>query len=197
MYEEIDLDAIESNKDEAPDYRPMLKESGGLGAPASVDDSRYRVKVLSTLESEERSSYSEFARVAEREGLSGIAKVFKEILKEEHGHSQELPRSETLTNLKTSIMREKQKIQIMQSMMDESRKDGDFVMVDKLKGMIADEQGHVDMLSKAAAELEDRMDREAPKKDSRAEKEMVCSFGRCTEKTKFEEGFDSRLNDGD
>ncbi len=194
-YEEIDLDAIESNKDEAPDYRPMLK-SDGPGAPSEPDTRRYTVNVLSTLETEEKSRYEEFAKVAEGEGLGKIARIFRDIMREEEGHSGELPESRTVNNLKTSIGREKEKLGILRSMISDAQKDGDTVMEEKLKAMFVQEEGHVRKLTEAVSELETRMDDVSKKKASKSEESSrVCKMGKCVEKSKFEEDFETVTSD--
>ncbi|MFH0956534.1 MAG: hypothetical protein V1813_01585 [Candidatus Aenigmatarchaeota archaeon] len=45
MAKHISLDAIESNRDEAPDYRSKLK-ADPLGAPVGTDDRMYRTRAL-------------------------------------------------------------------------------------------------------------------------------------------------------
>ena len=186
MYEQIDLDAIESNKDEAPDYRPFLK-SGSLGAPVTVE---YRMRYLSTLESEEKSSYSEFAKIADREGLRQVAGVFKKILEEEKEHEKELNEgNETMMNLRTSIQREKDKIKIMNDIIDEAYREKDTKAVTKIKGMVGEEK--VSMLEAVLGELEkkqvqekERMKKDAEKKDG--ESGELCNRGVCVPRGKGE-----------
>jgi rubrerythrin len=151
MYEKIDLDAIESNKDEAPDYKPLNK-SRSLGAPVNVE---YRMNYLSTLESEEKASYSEFAKIADREGLRKVAGVFKKILEDEKEHEKELRQeNETMINLKTSIQRERDKIKVMDDIVDQALREKDTKTAIRVKEMIVEEHGHVKMLQAAVSELE-------------------------------------------
>ena len=190
MYEEIDLDAIESNKDEAPDYRPLLRS--GLSAPVDVDTTRYRVRILSTLESEERSRYEEFARIADEEGLAKIAGVFRNIMKEEQKHAAslpEIPKNRTVTNVKASIVRENEKIEIIKSMLDGAEEEGDAVLSAKLRRMLAEEQGHVMVLKNAMGVIERRAAEEKPAA-TEEEPGMVCEFGKCVKKSRFESEFD-------
>ena len=184
MYEQIDLDAIESNKDEAPDYRPFLKSSA-LGAPVNIE---YRMRYLSTLESTEKASYDEFARIADREGLKKVAGVFREILEEEKEHEKKLKESnETLMNLRTSIQREKDKVNMIKDILDEAYREKDTKVVSSLRGMISEEQGHVEKLEEAAQELDKKQQqmKEQMKKDAAkkaGEKEKYCSYGVCVVK---------------
>ncbi len=182
MYEEIDLDAIESNKDEAPDYRPMLK-SQSSGTPVSVE---YRMRYLSTLESEEKASYQEFARIADQQGMRKIAKVFRDILQDEKGHADELAeKSSTVTNLKTAIQREKDKIGTIKSVMAEAEKENDSSVTARLSSMLAEEQGHVEKLGKALDELEKDIARmKSGRKEE--ENEEFCTYGVCVPKGKGE-----------
>ena len=124
MYEEIDLDAIESNKDEAPDYRPLLKSSSqGLGASPEIN---YRMRYLSSLESREKASYAEFAKIADKEGMKKIALVFRDILQDEKSHADELEqKNNTMMNLRTSIKGELNKIDTIKSVMDQAPKEKD------------------------------------------------------------------------
>ncbi|MBN2330281.1 MAG: rubrerythrin family protein [Candidatus Aenigmarchaeota archaeon] len=188
MYEQIDLDAIESNKDEAPDYRPFLKSSSP-GAPVNIE---YRMRYLSSLESTEKASYDEFARIADREGLKKVAGVFRQILEQEKEHERKLNEGrETMTNLRMSIQREKDKITIMRDMLDEAYREKETKVVSRLKGMISEEEGHVIKLSEAAGELEKKMEQEKDQlKKEAAEKEaesgQYCNLGVCVTNGKGE-----------
>lgn len=184
MYEEISLDAIESNRDEAPDYKSRLHEgSRGLGAPTGTDDRVYRVRQIASLEAEERSRYEEFARVAEREGLRNIAAVFKGILMEEAGHAMQLPRSQTAANLRTSVGREREKIEILKVMLSDARDEGDFALAGRLSRMVMEEEGHVRRLSDAIKLLESSP---APAPRATREEENFCEFGTCSPASKME-----------
>jgi rubrerythrin len=179
MYEEIDLDAIESNKDESPDYRPLLKAAPS-GSPSSIE---YRMRYLSTLESSEKASYAEFAKIAEKEGLMKIAKMFREILQEEKGHEKELAdTSSTLMNLKASLKREKDKVNTIKSTINAAEKQGDSDIIVKLNDMLKEEQGHVEKFANAINELEKKMDEMKERKESKKEPKEVCSFGVCVPK---------------
>ncbi len=195
MYEEIDLDAIESNKDEAPDYRPMLRSSGP-SAPVEVDVNRYRVRILSSLESEERSRYDEFAKVADAEGMEQVARMFRSILKEEGKHLQALPDSRTVTNLRTSIVRENEKLEIIRSMLREAESGDDVALAVKLRKMLSEEERHVIMLGKALRELESGAGSpgQGPRPDAGEQTAMFCEFGKCVKKSRFEEDFDHLLS---
>lgn len=188
MYEQIDLDAIESNKDEAPDYRPFLKSSAP-GAPVNIE---YRMRYLSTLESEEKASYGEFAKIADSEGLRKVAGVFKKILEEEKEHEKRLKKSnETMMNLRTSVQREKDKIKIMEDIIDEAYREKDTKIVSKLKGMVGEEQGHVTMLEAALTELEKKQEKMngMMKKDSEkraGDHDEHCNYGVCVPNGKGE-----------
>jgi rubrerythrin len=174
MYEEIDLDAIESNKDEAPDYRPMLQSSGGLGAPVSVDRMRY----LATLETEEKARYDEFSKAADSEGFRKIAKLFKDMMAEEESHAEDTGGTKTLLNLRTAIRREQDKIEVIKGMLRDAEGDGDGKTAEKLRGMLAEEEGHVRMLEEALKEVEG-----AIKKNYKSKEEYYCSYGVCVPKS--------------
>lgn len=180
MYEEIDLDAIESNKDEAPDYRPFLKSSAP-GGPVNIE---YRMRYLSTLESEEKSSYQEFAKIADREGMKKIASVFREILQEEKGHADKLAdTNNTMMNIRTAIHREKDKIDSIESVMDAAYREKNSGVVAKLKDMLAEEKGHVEKLSDTLAELENEIKEMKKEKNEKPEKqENYCTYGVCVPK---------------
>jgi rubrerythrin len=186
MAKHISLDAIESNRDEAPDYRHKLKsESLSHGAPTGTDDRVYRVRQIASLEAEERSRYEEFARIADKEGLKGVARIFRDILREETGHTEELPAPSTAANLRTSIGREKEKIGILRRMMEDAKAEGDFAFAERVKRMIAEEEGHVMKLSDAVDELQERMRAAVPK--ATKEEETFCEFGTCvSHKTRTE-----------
>jgi rubrerythrin len=178
MYEEIDLDAIESNKDEAPDYRPMLRADSG-GTPVSPDIS-YRVRYLSTLECEEKSRYEEFAKIAQGEGMTKIAKVFRDILREEEKHAESLPeKNQTFVNLKAAIDREESKLKIIKSILSDADEDEDKGLVKKLGRMLEEEAGHVDKLKEALSNLEEEMRKKA--QPGEPEKRVVCTYNVCTE----------------
>jgi rubrerythrin len=196
MPEEISLDAIESNRDEAPDYRHKLKDgSQGLGTPAGTDDRVYRVRQIASLEAEEKSRYDEFARVAEKEGLKKIAGVFRNILREETGHAGDLPVPRTAANVRTSIGREKEKIAILRRMAQNARGEGDFAFAENVKKMIAEEEGHVKMLEAADEELSEKMRGTEPKVTR--EEETFCEFGTCVTNPKRTEGRKAPLATGD
>jgi len=175
--EEIELDAIESNRDEAPDYRPHLKSE--LGAPVQVET---RMRYLAALESEERSRYEEFARVADDEGLSKIARVFRDIMKEEeaHGASIEQARS-TLMNLKASIAREEATIGTIEGIIKALDRVKDAETLKKMRAMLADEEGHARRLRAALAGLEKEMEAMKGQRPSAAAKGKWCTFGVCVE----------------
>ena len=182
MYEEIDLDAIESNKDEAPDYRPMLQSSGGgLGARPDIN---YRMRYLSSLESQEKASYAEFAKIADREGMKKIASVFREILRDEKSHEQELAQKNiTMMNLKNSLKGELNKIDTIKSVMDQAAKEKNSDAQAKLKEMLAEEQGHVKKLGHALEDLErDIEEMQKKKKEKSKEPDEHCTYGVCVPK---------------
>jgi rubrerythrin len=179
MYENIDLDAVESNEDEAPDYRPMLKKSGSLGAPAEI---RYRMNYLSTLETEEKSRYEEFARVAQGEGMSQIARVFREIMREEERHSDSLAgHNATLSNLRIAIDRELSKLETIKSVIGMADEKKDRGLLKKLQTMLEEETGHVKRLRGALEGLEKDMRAAEKKREGGKKAERVCSMGVCTE----------------
>jgi rubrerythrin len=177
MHEEIDLDAIESNKDEAPDYRPMLK-SGGPGAPADIN---YRMRYLSTLESEEKASYAEFARIADKEGMRKIAGVFREILKEEKDHTKEMAdTNNTMMNLRTAMQREKDKVDTIKSIMKAADNEKDIKTVSKLKDMLIEELGHISKLEKALDSIEKEIAEMRRKKEKQTGNgKKFCTWGVC------------------
>ncbi len=51
-----------------------------------------------------------------------------------------------MMNLRTSIQREKDKIKIMNDIIDEAYREKDTKVVTKIKGMVGEEKGHVSML---------------------------------------------------
>ncbi len=174
MYEDIDLDAIESNRDEAPDYRPMLQSSGGLGAPVSVDRMRY----LATLETEEKARYSEFSKAADSEGFRKIAMLFKDMMAEEEGHTEHTGGAKTLLNLKTAIKREQDKVQVIKGMIHDAEASGDEETVKKLNRMLVEEELHVRKLQDALREVEGEI-----KKKYKSKEEYYCSYGVCVPKS--------------
>jgi len=178
-YEDIDLDAIESNKDEAPDYRPLNK-SAPLDAPVQIDA---RMRYIATLQSEESSRYEEFARIADGEGLGRIAKVFRDILREEESHSKELQEaSSTMTNLRTAITREESQIEMIKSVIKLADREKDRDLLARLEGILEGEQGHIEKLERAMSALEKQM-KEISKSRSRDEKEeQLCHYGICVPK---------------
>lgn len=171
MYENIELDAIESNKDEAPDYRPMLQKDG-LGAPVSVDRMRY----LATLETEEKARYDEFSRSAEKEGFRKIAQMFKEMMSEEQGHADDIGGDKTLMNIKTALQREKDKVEVIKSMIADAADDQDTAK--KLNHMLVEEELHVKKLEEALKETETEI-----KKKYKTKEEYYCSYGLCVPKS--------------
>jgi bacterioferritin (cytochrome b1) len=186
VYEEIDLDAIESNKDEAPDYRPLLESSSqSLGARPDIN---YRMRYLSSLESQEKASYAEFAKIADKEGMKKIASVFRDILQDEKSHADELEqKNNTMMNLRTSIKGELNKMDTIKSVMDQAEKEKDTNVVDKLKAMLDEEQGHVEKLSKALEGLEEEMGQMKKAKKGMGEKPReLCTYGVCVPKPKRE-----------
>ncbi len=177
-YEDIELDAIESNKDEAPDYRPFLKSE--LSAPLQIET---RMRYLASLESEERSRYEEFARVADGEGLAKIAKVFRDIMKEEETHNRRIEQARsTQMNLKTSIAREEATIGTIKGIMKGLEAGKDPVTMEKMRRMLSEEEGHARKLREALAGLEkeiESMKRSAPPAPEK--KEKYCTYGVCEE----------------
>ncbi len=173
MYDEIDLDAIESNKDEAPDYRPMLKSSGGLGAPVGVDRMRY----LATLETEEKARYDEFSKAAEKEGFRKIAHMFKEMMTEEEGHSDDIGGTKTLMNLRTALKREQDKVEVIRNMLTDAETEEDLKTAGKLRRMLSEEEAHVKMLEGALKDAEAEI-----KKKYKTKEEYYCSYGVCVPK---------------
>lgn len=178
--EEIELDAIESNKDESPDYRPFLKSD--LGAPVQVET---RMRYLASLESEERSRYEEFARVADGEGLSKIARVFRDIMKEEESHNRRIEQAHsTLMNLRTSIAREETTIGTIMGIMKALDEKRDAETLKKMRTMLSEEQGHARRLRDALEGLQKEI---AALKDLRtpaANKDKYCTYGVCDERAR-------------
>lgn len=172
MYENIDLDAIESNKDEAPDYRPMLKRDG-LGAPVSVDRMRY----LATLETEEKARYDEFSKAADEEGFRKIARLFKDMMSEEEEHKDDMGGTKTLMNLKTAIKREKDKLGVIRTMISDAEASDDGETAKMLKGTLADEESHVSKLEEALKEAETVINKRFKNKE-----EYYCTYGVCVPK---------------
>ena len=163
------------------------------GAPAGLDN---RMRYLSTLESMEKSSYAEFAKVADAEGLKKIAKVFREILHEEKKHDDTLSRTkDTLVNIRTAMKREVDKIDIINSIIEDADKEKDSALISRLRMMANEEKTHVERLDEALQALE--KDMEAHEKDAgKEDTEQICIFNVCTthkkkpEKNKFD--FDTR-----
>jgi len=175
MYEDIDLDAIESNKDESPDYRPMLQSSGGgLGAPVSVDRMRY----LATLETEEKARYDEFSKAADTEGFRKIATMFKEMMAEEEGHAEHTGGTKTLLNLKTALRREQDKLQVIKNMINDAEASDDEDTANKLNRMLVEEELHVRKLQDALKDVEAEI-----KKNYKSKEEYYCSYGVCVPKS--------------
>lgn len=175
MYEEIDLDAIESNKDEAPDYRPMLKSSGGLGAPVGVDRMRY----LATLETEEKARYSEFSKAADNEGFRKIASLFKEMMDDDGGHAKDIGGTKTLMNIKTAIRREKDKVGVIKTMIADAQSSDDEDTVKRLSKMLVEEELHIKKLTDAMKEVETEINKSFKNKE-----EYYCTYGVCVPKSK-------------
>ncbi|MBN1896663.1 MAG: rubrerythrin family protein [Candidatus Aenigmarchaeota archaeon] len=175
MYEEIDLDGIESNKDEAPDYRPMLKSSSGLGAPVTVDRMRY----LATLETEEKARYSEFSKAADNEGFRKIANLFKDIMAEEENHNDEMGGTKTLMNLRTAIKREKDKTEVIKKMITDSEASDDDENTERLSRMLVEEELHIKKLEEALKEVDTEI-----KKNYKSSEEYYCTYGVCVPKIK-------------
>lgn len=192
MYENIDLDGIETDKDEKPDYKPLIASSD----PGGPVDTSFRMRYLATLETEERSRYEEFAKVADSEGMKNIARVFRDILADEKNHQSKLKQTDqTITNLRTSVDREKEKINTMKSILDVLDKDKERPLVNQLNHMISEENGHVNKLNAALEKVEGEMAK--LERDTREKKKnKVCTFGVCVRNPVIEK-MEGDINESD
>ncbi len=104
--------------------------------------------------------------------------MFKEMMKEEGDHSEDMGGTKTLLNLKTAIKRERDKIGVIKQMITDAGNDGDEKTAEKLKTMLSEEEKHVEKLKEAFKEAEAEI-----KKKYENKEEYYCSYGVCVPKS--------------
>jgi len=189
--ESISLDGIESNKDEAPDYRRLSKPTPPDNT-LQIDD---RIRYFATLKSEAKSRYEEFAKIADDEGLKKVARLFRSIMREEKSHVRGFEHARnTAMNLRTSMAREETKIDTMKSIirMSDAEKDRDIVL--RLEETLIDEENHVKQLEDALLELEEEIEDMRKKEREEKRPKKFSSFG-ITVSNDIEEDRDDMADD--